>query len=258
MAEDKPLNIALVGTGKMGKAIGLIAAPVAAESPYTLVSSFNSGSTLTPDSVSYADAVIDFTNKEAFLKNLPVLLSSGKPLVVGTTGWLSELETVKSQVQAAGGTLLYASNFSLGVNLFFRLVREAARLIDPFEAFDIALTETHHTAKLDAPSGTALTAAAAILSEMTRKRRIRSELTPNQKVQPEDLVVSALRVGTVFGEHSVHLDSAFDSLTLTHRAKSRTGFAQGSLDAARWLAAQHQAGKRGVLTMDDFLNDVLS
>jgi 4-hydroxy-tetrahydrodipicolinate reductase len=204
-----------------------------------------------------SDAIIDFTVKDAFLSNLPAMLSSGVPVIVGTTGWDDIIGDVKKMVADAGASLLYSANFSLGVNIFLRSVREAARLIAPFTQFDIAFAEQHHTGKADFPSGTALRAADMILSANSRKKTIVRQLSDDRKLASEELQVAALRLGGVFGKHSAFIDSDADEIVISHTAKNRSGFASGAVEAAAWLALQHKT-KPGFYTMDDFLNERLS
>ncbi len=240
------LTIALVGYGKMGKAIDAIAEAQG----FRVLHRIDSSSQLTPDIFEKADAIIDFTKKEAFLYNLPAMLESRKPIVVGTTGWHGELERVREKVYQYNGAMIYAANFSLGVQLFFRAVRAVAKLYAPFPDFDIAVSEIHHTAKLDSPSGTALTIAHEILANVPRKNAIQTNT--HQKPLPHELQLASLRVGTVFGKHTVHIDSEFDDITLEHNAKNRYGFAKGALEAAKWIQ-----GRTGVYSIDDFLDEKL-
>lgn len=204
-----------------------------------------------------SDAIIDFTVRDAFLQNLPAMLSSGVPIVVGTTGWDDVRQEVCAKVSAAGSSLLYSANFSLGVNLFLRTLREASRLIAPFAQFDIALTEHHHTGKADFPSGTALRAAEVILSANSRKKTVRRELSDERKLAPDELHVAAVRLGSVFGKHTAFIDSDADEIVISHNAKNRSGFASGAVEAAVWLAGRHKSNP-GFYSMDDFLNEKLS
>jgi len=240
------LNIALLGYGKMGKAIDAIAEAHGCHVAHRLEST----DSLTPERFNDVDAIIDFTRHDAFLYNLPALLEARKPIVVGTTGWHKELERVKQHVYAYNGAMIYASNFSLGVQLFFRAVRAVARLYAPFPDFDIAISEIHHTAKLDSPSGTALTIANEILANIPRKTVIQTDT--HQKPLEHELQISSMRLGKVYGTHSVHIDSEFDEITFTHNAKSRYGFAKGALEAAKWIQ-----GRTGVYSIDDFLDEKL-
>lgn len=246
------MKIALIGKGNMGKVITEVVAGIAG---HEIVASYDIDNPLTSDGLKNADVAIEFTNREAFLQNLDLFVESGVPLVVGTTGWYDELESVKKKVLSANATMLYAANFSLGVNIFFRMVRQAAHLIAPFENFDIAITEQHHTGKLDAPSGTAIKAAQEVLARLPRKTRIKTAMPEVGRIQPDELLVTATRLGTVFGQHSIHIDSESDSLTVSHTAKNRLGLARGAVEVALWLAANPE--QKGLLTMDEFLNEKL-
>jgi len=224
---------------------------------HEIASILDDRSVVTAESFLGSDAIIDFTVRDAFLQNLPAMLQSGVPVVVGTTGWDDEIESVKRSVTESGSSLLYSANFSLAVNIFLRTVREAARLIAPFDQFDIAFTEHHHTGKADFPSGTALRAADMILSVNPRKRTIVRELFDDRKITADELQVSALRLGSVFGKHTAYIDSEMDEIVISHNAKNREGFASGAVQTAKWLAARHTASP-GFYTMDDFLNEMLA
>jgi len=245
------MKIALVGTGNMGKAIS----QVAQDTEHEIFKTFNVDSEITASAFSGADVIIDVTHKEAFLKNLDAFIASKLPFVIGTTGWYDKIDGIQQKVESAGARMLYAANFSLGVNLFLRTVREASRLINAFDGFDIAVAEHHHTGKIDSPSGTAIKISEQILSQLERKTSIKTRLEENERVQPEELHVSAVRLGTVFGQHSVFIDSAEDNIELRHTAKNRMGFARGAVESAAWLVTQTQ--RKGILTIDDFLNDRL-
>ncbi len=244
------MNLVLLGNGNMGKAVASL---VEESGKHRVVARLDSKSALSPEAFQAADAVIEFTNAVAFLKNLPVLLQSGKPVVVGSTGWLSEVDNVRAQVLSLGGSLLYAANFSLGVQLFFRMVKHAAALIAPFPEFDAALSEIHHTAKKDSPSGTGLRAAALVLESLPRKTRLKTAVDSETPIAPDELLLTSIRLGKVFGTHTLHLDSAADEITISHNAKSRRGFAEGAIQAAEWLL-----DKKGFYSIDDFLSDRLA
>ncbi len=245
------MKIALVGSGNMGKAI----TTVVSETQHEIAQTFNIDSELKASLFAGSDVIIDVTHSEAFLGNLDMFLETGLPFVVGTTGWYDYMDQVSEKVNQAGSRMLYAANFSLGVNLFLRLVRQAAHLINPFEGYDIAVTEHHHTGKIDSPSGTAIKLSEQILDEMDRKKTLKTRLEENEKVMPDELHVAALRLGTVFGQHTAFFDSAEDSIELRHTAKNRMGFARGAVESANWLVAQ--TDRTGILTIDDFLNDKL-
>jgi 4-hydroxy-tetrahydrodipicolinate reductase len=246
------MNITLVGNGRMGRQIADI---VARSGEHTIHRVLDAIDTIDAAAFEGSDAIIDFTVRDAFLANRHALIASGVPVVVGTTGWDDQLERVRAEVSAAGSSMLFSANFSLGVNIFLRTLREAARLIAPFGQFDIALCEQHHTGKADFPSGTGLRAAEVVLSANPRKRKVARQLEDDRKIASDELQVAAVRLGSVFGVHSAYIDSEADSIELTHTAKNRAGFASGAVHAAAWLAGRH-ALQPGFHTMDDFLNDL--
>jgi 4-hydroxy-tetrahydrodipicolinate reductase len=248
------MKLTLVGNGRMGRQIADI---VARSGSHTIDRVLDFQDTIDADSFRGSDAIIDFTVRDAFLANYPAMLASGVPVLVGTTGWDDVMERVKEEVASAGASMLYSANYSLGVNIFFRTLREAARLIAPFEQFDIALSEQHHTGKADFPSGTAIKAAEEILKSNPRKRTVVRELEDGRKLRSDELQVASIRLGSVFGVHSAIIDSESDTIEVSHTAKSRTGFASGAVHAAEWLAGRH-AVTPGFYTMDDFLNDLFS
>ena len=248
------MNITLVGNGRMGRQIADV---VAASGTHVINRVLDVNDTISAGSFEGTDVIIDFTVRSAFLANYPALVASGVPVVVGTTGWDDAMPQVRETVAAEGASLFYSANYSLGVNIFFRTLREAARLIAPFEQFDIALSEQHHTGKADFPSGTAIKAAEEILRSNPRKRTVVRELEDGRKLQSDELQVASIRLGSVFGVHSAIIDSESDTIELTHTAKNRAGFASGAVRAAEWLVQRHAASP-GFYTMDDFLNDLFS
>jgi 4-hydroxy-tetrahydrodipicolinate reductase len=248
------MKFTLVGNGRMGRQVAMVAEQ---SGIHEIAAVLDVDASITPESFLGSDAIIDFTVRDAFLTNLPSMLESGVPLVVGTTGWDDVRDEVVRNVSAAGASLLYSANFSLGVNIFLRTVREAARLISPFDQFDIAFAEQHHTGKADFPSGTALRAADLILAANGRKKTIATQLTSDRRLAPEELQVAAVRLGSVFGKHSAFIDSESDEIVISHTAKNRSGFASGAVEAAAWLAGRHKRAP-GFYTMDDFLNERLA
>jgi 4-hydroxy-tetrahydrodipicolinate reductase len=248
------MKITLVGNGRMGRQIADI---VTRSGMHVIDRVLDVNDTIDAGSFSGSDVIIDFTVRGAFLVNYQAMIASGVPVVVGTTGWDDAMLHIRDEVAAAGTSMFYSANYSLGVNIFFRTLREAARLIAPFEQFDIALSEQHHTGKADFPSGTAIKAAEEILKSNPRKRSVVRELQDGRKLQSDELQVASIRLGSVFGVHSAIIDSESDTIELTHTAKNRTGFASGAVRAAEWLAGRH-ATLPGFYTMDDFLNDLFS
>ncbi len=202
-----------------------------------------------------ADVAIEFSRPEHALENMKRCLDHGVPVVVGTTGWYDRMPEVQAMVSKSGGALLWASNFSIGVNLLFRVSRQLARLMDPHAAYAVKVDEVHHVHKLDAPSGTALTLARDIDLATLRY----SGWVGNEAPAPEDptatrpVPILSERTGEVPGKHSVSWTSTEDRIVLTHEAFGRQGFATGAVLAAEWLADPRQQ-RAGLFTMDDVLN----
>ncbi len=242
-----PLQIALIGYGKMGKEVeraalergNVVTARIDIDSP-----------SLQSDDVRKSDVAIHFAAPATVLHHVGELAELRKSIVVGTTGWTKEAPSVKSIVESSGIGLVHASNFSVGVNIMYRLLQEAGSLIDRFEEYDPAVHEVHHKDKLDAPSGTALSIAAVLLRTIKRKKEILAG-SPQGKIRPEQLQVTSGRYGTVVGNHTVTFDSMADSIEIVHTAKNRTGFALGAVVAAEWVK-----DKKGMFTFEDVLEDL--
>lgn len=247
------MKYTLLGYGKMGQQV---AGVIDASGEHAVHAVLDVDAEISEKSFAESDVIIDFTVRDAFLANLPAMLASQVPVVVGTTGWDAEMPEVRSMVEKAGTSLLYSANFSLGVNIFLRTVREAARMIAPFDEFDIAFLEQHHTAKVDFPSGTALRAAEMILEANSRKKSVISQLSADRKIAPDELQVAAIRLGSVFGQHSAYINSEFDDIVISHTARNRRGFAGGAVQAGMWLADKH-VSQPGFYTMNDFLDEIL-
>ncbi len=240
------MKLAIVGTGRMGSAVESLAK----RSGHSIAARFNSAMPLTgaagPEALGGADAVVDFTLPSAVVANLQLYAQWRQSAVVGTTGWYDSLPDVEKWVREGDSALLYAPNFSLGIQVMVQGLRAVARLIDRLPEYDVAVHEVHHTRKADKPSGTALQIGNIFLGAVSRKRRF--------SVEGDDaLEITSSRIGTVFGEHVVRLDSPADRIMITHEAKGREGFALGALRAAEWLK-----GRKGVFTLEDMLEDWLS
>jgi 4-hydroxy-tetrahydrodipicolinate reductase len=208
-----------------------------------------------------ADVLIEFTAPDAALDHIKDAAALGKPIVAGTTGWHERLDEAAAAVEAGGNALLWSSNFSLGVNLLYRIAEYAASLIDPFEEYDAGGYEVHHNKKADSPSGTARTLTGRVLAAMKRKTHVLWEKADGA-MDPGAIHYASLRMGAVPGIHSLVFDSPADSIEITHTARSREGFAAGAVLAAEWLVRSgpgSAAGeaRRGVFTMDDVLKDML-
>jgi 4-hydroxy-tetrahydrodipicolinate reductase len=200
-----------------------------------------------------ADVVIEFSVPPVAPENLLFLVNEKIPVVTGTTGWYDKLPEISKAVMATGSSLLWSSNFSLGVNLFYRIACYAAKLIDPFKEYDVAGFETHHNNKADSPSGTAKTLVDMVLGVMTGKKKAVYQ-TLERKPYADELHFVSIRVGSTPGTHSLIFDSNADTIEITHTARNRDGFAVGAVLAAEWLTAEKRTG---IFTMDDVLNNVL-
>ena len=216
---------------------------LAREQGETIARVFDSRNAVNPEDLSDIDVCIEFSTPEAVLSNIQAALEARKDIVVGTTGWLNHLPQLQEQVRESG--LLYSANFSLGMNIFQRIVACAADLIQNAPEYDTYIHESHHRQKADSPSGTAIRLANILMTKIERKKRILSN-APSGAIEPETLHISSTRAGYVTGTHTVAFDSEADLIELRHVARNRRGFALGALTAARWLH-----GRRGIYTMDD-------
>ncbi len=237
------MKIAIIGYGKMGHMIETTALVRGHE----VVSKIDLGDDhlMAPEKLLKHDVAIEFTGPGTAFDNISRCLDAGLPVVSGTTGWTKRLDELKNRCEKEGLSLLYASNFSLGVNILFHLNRQLARIMNRHEQYDVDITEVHHSQKVDAPSGTALSLAEDILKEIERKLNYSMSTTGSK----DELKIDAIREGEVPGIHEVHYNSEYDELTLRHSAKDRRGFAQGAVIAAEFLK-----NKQGFFTMEDLLN----
>ena len=247
------MKIALIGYGKMGKEIERIARGRGHE--IVCIIDLDNREDFASEAFRSADVAIEFTNPQAAYDNYLRAFDAGVKVVSGSTGWLKEHgEDVRRLCAEEGKTLFWSSNFSLGVAIFSAVNKYLARIMNQFPEYDVAMEETHHIHKLDAPSGTAITLAEGILENLDRKTRwVKGTLqAPDGTVSgsaqcaPEELPISSVRRDEVPGIHSIRYDSAADSITLTHDAKNRSGFALGAV-----LAAEYTARHTGLLTMED-------
>lgn len=236
------MKIALLGYGKMGKAIEAIALERGHE--IVLKIGIENLEDLTPESLKTAAVAIEFTGPESAYKNIAFSLQHKVPVVSGSTGWLQQYETVAKLATDQKTGFLYASNFSLGVNIFFEINTLLAKLMSPYPEYKTSVTEVHHTAKLDAPSGTAITLAEQILQQNPSKNKWVNQASDH----PEELPIESLRIDPAPGTHTITYQSAIDTIKIEHEAHSRQGFALGAV-----LAAEFLAGKQGVFSMKDVL-----
>ncbi len=257
------MNILLFGYGKMGKAIE----QTALERGHQIAGRITIDNRPDLDALpaDAVDAVIEFSAPESAVENLTYCLRRGWPVVSGTTGWLSHRAEIDQLCQERNGAFFYASNFSIGVNLFFRLNKILAQFMRNYPSYHVSMTEIHHTEKKDAPSGTAITLAEGMLEHLPHKRRWVSKdaspevdpndangspLSPNSRINSTDAVqIESRREGQVPGTHTIRYESEVDQIEISHVAHSRQGFALGAVLAAEWLV-----GRTGVFGMDDLLN----
>ena len=226
------IPLALIGMGKMGRAIAALAPERGFEVVATIDAVHGTATSVTRETLHGAAVAIEFTAPDAAVANVRACVDAGCPVVVGTTGWYAQLDAVGADVRARDGAMLTAPNFSVGVAIFDRVVAEAARLFANVSGFDAHMIETHHTAKKDAPSGTAASLAKSA-----------------EAASGHAMPITSVRVGSVPGTHEVIFDGAFEQVRLVHEARDRRVFAEGALTAARWLV-----GKQGVFTMQDVLS----
>ncbi len=243
------MNIALLGYGKMGREVE--AAALAAG--HRIVTTFEIAHPATAEALrtSGANVAIDFSQPKAVEENIEHCAKAGVPIVIGTTGWDDALENIRSFVDKAGIGCVIGSNFSVGVNLFLQIVREASRMVND-AGYDAYIVEAHHRGKKDFPSGTALRISEAVLSGLKSKTNITSELPSGEAVASDTLLISSIRAGAVTGTHTVGFDSDEDSIELTHRAKNRKGFASGAVRAAEWII-----GKKGLYRFEENIKEIL-
>lgn len=232
------MRIAILGYGKMGKVIERIAI----DRGHSIVLKV-SGSTKNYN-IDLADVAIDFSVPSAAVSNITECLTNGVPIISGTTGWLDQYDAMVSLCQEHDGAFIYASNFSLGVNMFFALNEKLAQMMQPFTQYDIDVEEIHHTQKLDAPSGTAITLTEDIIKHSKYESWELSDEN-NDTIIP----IKALRKEGVPGTHTINYSSAIDDISIKHTAHNREGFGLGAVIAAEWLR-----GKTGIFTMKDVLN----
>ena len=234
---EKYMKLALFGQGAMGRLVAEEAKKLGDEVSFIVTSSDRAiSSSQLAEKLRGNDVAIDFTVAEAVPRNISACLFADLPIVEGTTGWKNHEEEIKRSVQEQNGTLVFGANFSIGVNVFYRIVSEAAKLFSAVDGYAAFIEEAHHSRKRDAPSGTAL--------------RLRDLMTQHL---PFDVPTSSTRAGYIPGTHCVGFDSEADQITLTHTARSRKGFAVGALLAARWVI-----GRKGVFEFGEVVDEILS
>lgn len=232
------MKIALLGYGKMGKVIERIAI----ERGHTIV--LKIGKDSKDYNIREADVAIDFSIPSAATKNISNCFKNGIPVISGTTGWLNDYDNMVALCKERDGAFIYASNFSLGVNIFFELNKTLAKMMKNLSQYNVSMEEIHHTQKLDAPSGTAITLAEGIIENSNY-----TDWSLDKSTHEKDIAIEAIRTPEVPGTHSIFYNSNVDSLEIKHTAHNRDGFALGAVIAAEWII-----GKTGIFTMNDVLN----
>ncbi len=246
------MKIALIGYGKMGREIEL-AAHVRNHEIVAKIDSHADDAThqdINEESLNNADVVIDFTHPDSAIANINAVAAAGKDLVVGTTGWYDQEDAVRKTVEESGIGFLYSSNFSIGVNAFFKIVGYAAALFDKLEDYDVFGYEMHHKQKADSPSGTAVTLGGILLDNIERKKTLQTEKL-DRAPTPEELHFGSVRAGNIPGTHVIGFESGADIVELKHTARNRSGFAMGAVIAAEWIH-----GKKGFHTFTDFMESL--
>jgi 4-hydroxy-tetrahydrodipicolinate reductase len=236
------LNIALIGYGKMGKAIEAIALKRGHQ--VVLKIDIDTVSSFTKENLQKCDVAIEFTSPHSAVENILTCLEAGIPVVSGSTGWLSRWNEVKDKCTAVNGALIYASNYSVGVNIFFELNKYLSRLMNQQTDYDVSMEEIHHTEKKDAPSGTAITLAEQILENLGRK----NQWVNHKSMTPEELSIISERIDPAPGTHKIKYSSSVDDIEIIHTAHNREGFATGAV-----LAAEFIKNKKGIFSMKEVL-----
>lgn len=234
------MKIALIGYGKMGKAIE----GFALQRNHSIVAKVDHDSPSEITKLKDADVAIEFSQPDAVVNNLKACFDAKVPVVCGTTGWLESKSEIETYCQDRNGTFLYASNFSLGVNIFFKVNEILAKMMNQHAAYDVVIDEIHHTQKKDAPSGTAITLAEGILKNLSRKKN----WVKGESDDPSALAIHSFREDPAPGTHTIKYGSTIDDIEIKHTAHSRDGFAMGALLVAEWIK-----DKKGILNMGDFL-----
>ena len=246
------MHLAIVGYGKMGQQIAAIAA--ARGHSVTTVDPHHPQADLkdiTELALKNIDCAIEFTSPTQVLSNIATLTKLKINQIIGTTGWYDQIPNIKQQISESQVGLLYAANFSLGVNAFMRIVEVAAAVFNNLPEYDISGIEWHHNRKADSPSGTGIKLAEILLEQLDRKTQLLTEEC-DREIQPNELHFASVRCGHIPGTHEIVFDSPADSISLKHTARSREGFALGAVVAAEWLQ-----GKKGFYEISDLVNDLL-
>lgn len=240
-------KIAIIGYGQMGKEIERIAK----DKNLAITDIFDIDKPIDSAKNYEFDVAIDFSHNSALLNNLTILADMKKNLIIGTTGWMEQMPNVKKIVADSGIGAVYGSNYSIGMQIFNRLISLASASINNVEDYDIFLHELHHKRKKDSPSGTSLSLANIITHNIDRKNQLLID-SAKEEIKPNELHVSSTRGGEIFGTHTIYLDSFADTIELTHRAKNRSGFALGAVNSAIWVH-----NKKGLFEFSEIFSEII-
>ncbi len=242
------MKIAILGHGKMGREVERQATLLGHEVAVMI----NTKEELQKADLSAVDFAVDFTEPDVVVDNINFATQQDVNMVVGTTGWYDQLDRVKEIVREAGTGFLWSANFSVGVNIYWKILEQSAKILDEFDEYDVFGHEYHHNKKKDSPSGTTIKTAQIILDNIKRKDIAQYEKLDRAPFTNE-LHFSSTRGGSVPGTHKVFFDSDFDTIEITHSARNRSGWAIGAIKTGEWLS-----GKHGVFSMDDYINDIFN
>ena len=247
------MNIVISGYGRMGRiiektALGRGHSIIATIDP---IASDASNKSLSKGLLNDVDVVIDFSVPETAINNAEIVCSANKKIVMGTTGWYSEMDKMKASTNKNESAIIWSGNFSLGVNIFFSILNKTTQIMNSFTEYDPFIHEIHHNQKADSPSGTAAMLGDILLKNIDRKTSIVSEEL-KRRINPEELHISSTRGGSVPGTHTVYFDSPVDTIELKHTARGREGFAAGAVTAAEWIE-----NKTGFFNINDMMKDII-
>lgn len=246
------MKIAIVGYGKMGHEIEKVA-----KAKYIAVATIDPADDsanyqeINKESMKDVDVCLDFTHPDSVISNIEKISKFKKNIVVGTTGWYDNMGKVRKIIENAKTGLIWSGNFSVGVNIYFKIIENAAKIMDKFNDYDVFVHEFHHNKKADSPSGTAVMLGKILTSNIERKKKVVTEEL-KRRIAPEELHISSTRSGSIPGTHIVGFDSPADTIELKHTARSREGFALGAVIAAQWIQ-----NKKGFYDINDMMKNII-
>ena len=246
------MNVGIIGYGRMGHEIEKVAKGKGITIRTIDLNDDNVNfKEINEESMKDVDVCIDFTHPDSVVENIEKISKFGKNIVVGTTGWYDKLEDVKKIIEQTGTGLIWSGNFSVGVNIYFKIIENAAKIMDKFDDYDAFVHEFHHNKKADSPSGTAVMIGEILTGNIERKKRVVTEEL-KRKIAADELHISSTRGGSIPGTHIVGFDSATDTIELKHTARNRQGFALGAIMATQWIQ-----GKKGFYDINDMMKEII-